>query len=63
MKYSYDEKDNYFNTAPWHHAIVLAYSALDNIKKQGFQLHLITEIPVFIILILLILLYLLRKDS
>ena len=28
MKYSYDEKDNYFNTAPWHHAIVLAYSAI-----------------------------------
>ena len=28
MKYSYDEKDNYFNTAPWHHAIVLAYSVI-----------------------------------
>jgi len=29
----------------------MAHSALDNVKNQGFQLYLLTEIPDFIILI------------
>lgn len=41
----------------------LHFRYLTCLLDRGHIIHLITEIPVFIILILLILLYLLRKDS